>query len=238
MNAMLMFVLLVLVGVQAALPHGIDDVTNGMSRADVAELMGKPKGVLTMGTDEILLYANGMVTLQQGKVISLSLSPQRQHEEPQPPGEAPASPTPRSSTPMKETNGIAWQTDFTKASADAAQTHRYLLLDFTGSDWCGFCIKLEKEVLDTPEFALFATSQFVCVRVDFPRKKTQEAELKKQNAELAKTYAVHGYPTVVILTPDGKLVGSQSGYRGKGQAQYVESLKTIMADYEKKHPAT
>jgi len=251
MKTALIPVLLVLVCMQSPVARGADDITNDMSRAGVIGLMGQPRGAMTKGTDEVLLFANGTVTLRGGKVIASSLLSPRPREAPpppvqeQPPRDAtarrtspPAGPnrakTSLQAEPTNEAGAVAWQTDFAKASAAAAQAHRYLLLDFTGSDWCGFCMKLEKEVFSTAEFASFVADRFVCVRVDFPRKQAQPDDLKKQNAELAKNYPIHGYPTVVILAPDGKLVGSQSGYRGNGQQVYIEQLKTMMAEYEKR----
>ena len=238
MKAIPLLALFVIAGVLALLGHGIDDVTNGMSRIEVIDLMGQPKGVFATGTDEVLLFDGATVTLHLGKMTSASLPRCTPHTGPQPPANTrsqSATPPPAAETTATDTG--AWQTDFAKATAEASQAHRYLLLDFTGSDWCGFCIKLEKEVFSTPEFAEFAASRVICVRLDFPRKKPQDPEQKKQNAELAGVYTVHSYPTVILLTPDGKLVGRQSGYRGNGPRPYIEQLKTMMADYEKCHPA-
>lgn len=226
-------VLVLVAGAQTLLALGLDNITNGMSRAEVTERMGLPKGVMANATDEILLFADATITLHKGKVSSVNLSPHGQQQKPPPPGTDPVPTSPPPATPAPADGDVAWQTDFAKAAADAAQTRRYLLLDFTGSDWCGFCVKLEKEVFSTPEFATFA-SRFVCVRLDFPRKQPQPAELKMQNAGLAATYAVHSYPTVLLLAPNGKLVGSQTGYRGTGVQKYIEQLNTMISAYEQR----
>ncbi|MBN2143122.1 MAG: thioredoxin family protein [Candidatus Aureabacteria bacterium] len=128
---------------------------------------------------------------------------------------------------------VDWQTDFAKASADAKQSGRFMLLDFSGSDWCGWCMKLEAEVFSQLAFNSYAAENLVCVAVDFPRRKAQPAELKKQNEELAGRYHIEGLPTVVILSPQGELAGV-TGYQDGGAANYVEHIKEIIADYKKK----
>ena len=78
-----------------------------------------------------------------------------------------------------------WLTDYKKAQQEAKAGNKFLLLDFTGSDWCGWCKKFDKEVLLQPEFKDFARDNLVVVELDFPRGKPQTPELKKQNRELA-----------------------------------------------------
>lgn len=120
-----------------------------------------------------------------------------------------------------------WETDFAKASTNASKSGAYMLLDFSGSDWCGWCIKLEKEVFSKPAFKKYADANLVCILVDFPRSKKQEPEIKRQNAELAKKYDVKGFPTVVILSPEGEVAGI-TGYQEGGDEKYVEHLKQII----------
>src|SRR3982751_2016724 len=76
---------------------------------------------------------------------------------------------------------LQWQTDLPKAQAQAKAENKMVLLDFTGSDWCGWCIKFKQEALDTKEFQDYAAQNLVLVEVDFPRKAPQSAELKKAN---------------------------------------------------------
>lgn len=130
----------------------------------------------------------------------------------------------------------SWETDFAKASLTASKAGTYMLLDFSGSDWCGWCMRLEKEVFSKAEFKTFAKANLVCVLVDFPRQKQQSKTLKEQNAELAAKYGVRGYPTVIILSPEGDLVG-RTGYQEGGPKAYVDSLKTMIESYKKQHPA-
>src|SRR5437588_575571 len=91
-----------------------------------------------------------------------------------------------------------WLTDLPKAQAKAKEEKKLVMLDFTGSDWCGWCIKLHKEVFSKPEFAEYAKKNLVLVEVDFPRQKEQPAELKKANQKLQEKYKIEGYPTLVV----------------------------------------
>src|SRR5258708_35916882 len=90
---------------------------------------------------------------------------------------------------------LNWMTDLPKAEARAKAEKKLVMLDFTGSDWCGWCIRLNKEVFSKPEFAQYAKDNLVLVEVDFPRKKEQPEELKKANESLQTKYGVQGYPT-------------------------------------------
>ena len=91
---------------------------------------------------------------------------------------------------------LEWHTDINKATGLSAKTKKPLLLFFTGSDWCGWCMKLQKEVLTTPEFAKWAKEHVILVELDFPRRTEQSDELKAQNAQLNSFFQVRGYPTV------------------------------------------
>ncbi|MFO1490159.1 MAG: thioredoxin family protein [Kiritimatiellia bacterium] len=129
-----------------------------------------------------------------------------------------------------------WETDFEKARAQAAAGNKYMLLDFTGSDWCGWCIKLNKEVFSKEDFKTYAKANLVCVELDFPSKKKISQKLKTQNEKLAKQYKVRGYPTVLILSPKGELV-DQTGYREGGPEKYIEHLKGIIEEHKKAEAA-
>jgi protein disulfide-isomerase len=116
-----------------------------------------------------------------------------------------------------------WLTDAAKAQEQAKKENKLVLLDFTGSDWCGWCIKLKKEVFDTQEFKDYAAKNLVLVEVDFPRKKEQTPEQKKANRELQKKYEIRGYPTIIVLDGDGNKVG-QLGYMKGGPKPFTEKL--------------
>ena len=118
-----------------------------------------------------------------------------------------------------------WLTDLPKAQAQAKAENKIVLLDFTGSDWCGWCIKFRKEVLDTPEFQAYAAKNVVLVELDYPNKKVQSADLKKANAALKTKYDVHGFPTLLVLNQDGKEIGRQVGYAKGGPAAFIAKLE-------------
>jgi protein disulfide-isomerase len=119
---------------------------------------------------------------------------------------------------------LTWQTDFTQASQQAAQEHKYILLDFTGSDWCPWCIKMDKEVFNQSQFSDFALKNLVLVKLDFPRKAAQSAAEKNQNKELATKYGIEGFPTYILLDPSGKEVRRQVGYLQGGATAFIDWL--------------
>jgi protein disulfide-isomerase len=119
-----------------------------------------------------------------------------------------------------------WQTDFEAAKAKAKAEKKLLLVDFTGSDWCGWCIKLNKEVFSQPAFAEYAKKSLVAVEVDFPNKKKLSAEQKQANDALAKKYGIRGYPTIIVLNSEGKKVG-ELGYQPVGPKPFIASLEKL-----------
>lgn len=122
--------------------------------------------------------------------------------------------------------GSLWQTDAVKAQAQAKTDKKLVLLDFTGSDWCGWCIKLNKEVFSQTEFTDYAKKNLVLVEVDFPRKKQLSADQKKANADLAKKYDIKGYPTIIVLNGEGKKVG-ELGYQPGGPKAFIAELDKL-----------
>lgn len=118
-----------------------------------------------------------------------------------------------------EAQELVWETNVTKAMEISKETKKPLLLFFTGSDWCGWCIRLQKEVLRTPEFAVWAKENVVLVELDYPRKAPQTADIKKQNNELQMAFGIQGFPTIVLangITKDGKV-----NFEGIGSTGYV-----------------
>ena len=124
---------------------------------------------------------------------------------------------------------LEWLTDLPRAEAKAKAENKVVLMDFTGSDWCGWCIKFDKEVFDTKAFKDYAEKNLVLVKLDFPHKKPQSAELKKANAALGKKYGVDGYPTFVVLNSDGKEIGRQVGYTSGGPKAFIAKLEKFKA---------
>lgn len=116
-----------------------------------------------------------------------------------------------------------WQTDYAKALDTAKRENKRIFLDFTGSDWCGPCIQLKKQVFSRPEFINYAEKNLVLVEVDYPQRKEQSPALVKQNERLAKQYGIEekGFPTLVLLDPSGKVVRELSGYDGETTADII-----------------
>jgi len=96
---------------------------------------------------------------------------------------------------------LEWHTDLSKAVPLSIEQNKPLLLFFTGSDWCGWCIRLKREVFAFEKFKTWTDSNVVLVELDFPRRKQLPANIQKQNRELAGVFAVRGYPTVWLVTP-------------------------------------
>ena len=108
-----------------------------------------------------------------------------------------------------------WGNDFSKAQNEANLNHRYILLNFCGSDWCGPCIKLKKDIFESADFEQYASQHLVLVRADFPRlKKNQlDAKLTSHNESLADKYNSQGkFPLTVLLDGNGKVVKEWEGY--------------------------
>jgi protein disulfide-isomerase len=120
-----------------------------------------------------------------------------------------------------------WQTDYKKAQQEAKAGNKFLLLDFTGSDWCGWCKKFDREVLLQPEFKDFARDNLVVVELDFPRGKPQTPELRKQNRELAQQYDIVGFPTIVVLNADGQKLWRYDGYFPDGPTAFIAQLQKL-----------
>ncbi len=120
-----------------------------------------------------------------------------------------------------------WTTDFDEALAEAKANKKYVYVLFTGSDWCGWCIKLRKNVLDNNNFKKFAEKNLVLVYCDFPaKKKLPAAEMRKNRALQQRLNAPGGFPGAVVVTPEGKVIGKISGYRDC--KDYIKELKSII----------
>lgn len=127
--------------------------------------------------------------------------------------------------PVKS-ESVDWSTDFEASKARAAKEKKILLLSFSGSDWCGWCRKLDREVMASPEFAAWVKKNAVAVKIDFPRNLPQTDALKLQNQTLAQYYRVEGFPTVILAGVDGREI-ARTGYKAGGAAAYVKHLDSI-----------
>jgi protein disulfide-isomerase len=122
---------------------------------------------------------------------------------------------------VKSTTASGWTENFTDAKTRASTLKRHLLLNFTGSDWCGWCIKLDSEVFSKPEFKSLADSNLVLAKIDFPRTRSQDLAIKSQNQGLLSTYNVTGFPTLILLDSSGKEVKRWRGF----SSQFLAELK-------------
>jgi thioredoxin-related protein len=120
-----------------------------------------------------------------------------------------------------------WATDWEKAKATAAKDAKDILLDFTGSDWCGWCIKLDKEVFSQEAFKTHAATSLVLMEADYPRQKQQSAELKAQNQKLQEQFGVTGFPTIFLTDAQGRPF-ARTGYLQGGAETYVAHLKELV----------
>jgi protein disulfide-isomerase len=122
---------------------------------------------------------------------------------------------------------LEWLVDVPTALQKAKAENKIVLLDFTGSDWCGWCMKLESEVFSNPQFIAFAKANLIMVELDYPRTKPQSDALKRDNADLARQYGVTGYPTLILLNGNGDQLDKTVGYLTAGLPGYLEHFKKI-----------
>lgn len=137
--------------------------------------------------------------------------------------------------PAPEKSGV-WLTNYAKAVDLARSEHRLMLLDFTGSDWCVWCHRLDREILTKKPFLDYARKHLVLVELDFPRYKPQTPALVRQNQTLEDKFAVTGYPTIVLVNPQGREIG-RTGYMEGGPKTFVRELE-YLARKAKRGPAS
>jgi len=122
-----------------------------------------------------------------------------------------------------------WTTDFEKAKAKAKAENKYILIDFSGSDWCGWCIRLDKEVFSKEAFKDYAKDNLVLVLVDWPQRAPNSREVQAKSLPIMKQYGIQSFPTVLILSPDGQTI-AKTGYQDGGAEAYVEHIKKLIAE--------
>ncbi|HQV34713.1 MAG: thioredoxin family protein [Flavobacterium sp.] len=128
---------------------------------------------------------------------------------------------------------LKWQTDINKAIELSTKSKKPLMLFFTGSDWCGWCIKLQKEVFQKPEFIEWS-KKVILVELDFPKKTQLEASLKQQNDQLQQIFQVQGFPTIWFVSPqkNGTQINLQqlgkTGYVAGGPEKWLEAVNQFM----------
>ncbi len=120
-----------------------------------------------------------------------------------------------------------WLTSLPEAEAQAKAEHKLIFANFTGSDWCPPCKKMESDTFSKPEFLDYAKKNYVLLVVDFPIDKPQSKELKKANDELQSKYDVQGYPTLAAITADGTIVWKHVGYLDGGPLSLISKLDEV-----------
>ena len=122
-----------------------------------------------------------------------------------------------------------WETDLETAKSKAAESNKKIILVFQGSDWCGPCIKLSKEVWDTDEFGAYAEDHYIMLQADFPKRKKNALsdEQQEKNNQLAEKYNPYGYfPFVVVMDKNGKVLG-ETGYQKKKPDEFIAILESF-----------
>lgn len=128
-----------------------------------------------------------------------------------------------------------WRTDLPAAAADARQDQKLLLLNFSGSDWCGWCQRLDAEVFSTDAFREFAGANLVCVLADFPRRTKLDPTLQARNERLMRHFQVEGFPTVLLFSSEGELI-TQLGYQPGGPAAFIQTIQQARSRYDLRPP--
>jgi thioredoxin-related protein len=121
-----------------------------------------------------------------------------------------------------------WLTNYEQSLELAKKTKRPVLINFTGSDWCSWCIKLSKEVFTQEEFLNFAKGNLVLLKLDFPKRLIQSPEEKAANDKLSQQYKITGFPTIILLSPEGVEI-ARTGYQPGGASAYVKHLQSLLA---------
>ena len=150
------------------------------------------------------------------KIVSRKLKPKAP-----PPAARPVPPP-----PPPPARGV-WLTSMGEAMAIARRERKVILVNFTGSDWCPWCIRLHDEVLKQKPFLDYAARNLVLLTVDFPRNKWQTPAQKRENEDLSRRYGVEGFPTILLLDANGKVI-ARTGYRRGGAVRYVDHLRSIL----------
>lgn len=201
----------------------------GDTYAQVLAEKGKPSSEVTGDEVRILNYPDASIRVKDDVVIAIKTREEARgiaiHVVPRPAVPAALHKTEVAATDA-DAGGLAWTSEYSAALERAKAEKRNVFLFFTGSDWCSWCQKLDREILSTADFSKFAQEKLVLVKLDFPHQIAQSEEVKTRNLELARKYHVQGYPTVVVLDPSGKAV-RRLGYQEGGPAPFLKALESL-----------
>lgn len=117
-----------------------------------------------------------------------------------------------------------WVTDYEEAFVMAKRENKHVLINFTGSDWCGWCQKLDREVFNQGEFREYAKKNLVLLKLDFPRRTVQPHEVKIKNQGYAKRFAIAGFPTILIAKANQNII-LRTGYKSGGPDKYIKHIE-------------
>jgi protein disulfide-isomerase len=134
-------------------------------------------------------------------------------------------------TPRPRTASSPWPERYDAALAQAKASGRPMLVNFTGSDWCGWCIRLRDEVFDTQAFVTWSQSRVVLLELDFPRSRRLEPEIVAQNESLAQRFSVDGFPTVLLLDAQGVEI-ARLGYARGGAQAWIDRAEAVLEKAE------
>jgi thioredoxin-related protein len=137
---------------------------------------------------------------------------------------------------MLFTANVTWLGDFSEAKKEAAQNHKLILINFSGSDWCGPCIRLRKEIFESDAFVNYAAGHLVLVRADFPRQKKNQPskEQVKLNEALADQYNSDGkFPFTLLVDENGKVLRSWDGFPDETPEQFIAQVDNAVQEGKK-----
>lgn len=127
--------------------------------------------------------------------------------------------------------GPKWHTDYNEAKTEADSTHKLVLINFSGSDWCGPCIRMKREIFDTEAFEKYSGDNLVLVRADFPRSKKNQLskEQVKRNELLAEKYNKDGkFPLTVLVNTQGKVLKTWEGFPNETPVRFISEISSII----------
>jgi thioredoxin-related protein len=127
-------------------------------------------------------------------------------------------------------SSVTWLGDFSEATSEATKTHKLILINFSGSDWCGPCIRERKEILENSAFTDYAEGHLILVRADFPRQKKNQLskEQTQRNEALADKYNPDGkFPYTLLVDEHGKVLKDWDGFPNEPADKFVAEINNI-----------
>ncbi len=128
-----------------------------------------------------------------------------------------------------EVSNLNWLTNLEEAQKISQEKGIPIFVDFTGSDWCGWCFKLRDDIFSQEEFIKYAKENLVLLKLDFPRKIKQSKETKAYNENLARRFSIRGFPTILLVNSKGEEI-ARTGYQYGGAENYVNHIKELLSN--------